>query len=122
MLSPIIINGNTIKQPTSVRDYRIKMQVENTAIDGTMQRNRIISSNNPVGFKYAADLVWEDIGGSDYLTLLGLFASGSGIVYTNPATKYGALTYSGLPFDDDPDVYIHGDSLLTKYTVTIRQI
>lgn len=121
-LSPITINGQTIKQPTTARDYRIKIQTENTSLDGTTQRNRVISANNPVGYKYAADLEWQDIGGADYTTLLGLFQSGSGVVYNNPATKYGALTYSGLPYDDDPDPYIAGDSLLSTYKVTIRQV
>jgi hypothetical protein len=121
-LSPITINAGTIKQPTTARDYRINIQNDNQAIDGGMQRNRVISAANPVGYKYAVDLVWEDLGISDFQTLLGFFSSGSGVVYSNPNTKYGVLTYSGLPTVQEPDPYIPGDSLLTKFMVTIRQV
>ena len=121
-LQPITIAQATIKQPTTVRDYRINIQTENTALDGGMQRNRIVSAANPRGYKYAVDLKWEDLGVSDFQTLLGLVSSGSGVVYSNPSTKYGALTYSGLPFVTEGDPYIPGDSLLTTLLVTIRQI
>lgn len=122
-LSPISINGNSsIKQPTTAADYRINIQTENTSLDGSTQRNRVISANNPVGYKYAVDLYWEDIGVGDYQTLLGIFTSGSGLTYSNPSSKYGALTYSGLPYPDDNAPYIPGESLLSNLKVTIRQI
>lgn len=121
-LSPITINASTIKQPTSARDYRLNIQTDNSALDGGQQRNRIISTSNPVGYKYAADLVWENLGVVDFNTLLGLFSSGSGVVYSNPSSKYGILTYSGLPTVDEPDPYLPGDSLLDTFKVTIRQI
>lgn len=121
-LSPITIANQTIKQPTTARDYRVNIQTENTALDGGMQRNRIISLANPVGYKYAVDLQWDDLGVSDFQTILGLVSSGSGVLYSNPSSKYGSLTYSGLPFVNEPNPYIPGDSLLTTLQLTIRQI
>lgn len=121
-LSPITINGTSIKQPTQARDYRLNIQSDNYALDGSMQRNRIISAANPVGYKYAVDLYWENLGVTDFATLLGLFSSGSGVVYSNPSSKYGTLTYSGLPMVDEPDPYLPGESLLTTFKATIRQV
>src|ERR1700722_9790104 len=120
-LQPILINNILIPQPTLLRDYRINIQTENTALDGGTQRNRVVSGGNPVGYKYAVDLEWDNQGTSDFTTLLGIFSSGSGLVYSNPATKYGPLTYSGLPYVTEPDPYQAGDSLLTTLQVTIRQ-
>ena len=122
MISPLLLNNILVKQPTTLRDYRINIQTENYALDGGLQRNRVISAANPVGYKYAVDMEWDDLNVSDFQTLLGIVSSGSGIVYSNPATKYGSLTYSGLPFVTEPNSYIAGDSLLSTLQVTIRQI
>ena len=121
-LSPIQLGNVTPKQPTRVREYRINIQTENQALDGAIQRNRFTSTSNPVGYKYAADLTWEDLGITDFNTILGIVSSGSGIVYSNPSSKYGSLTFSGLPFVQEPDAYLAGDSLLTTLKVTVRQI
>ena len=121
-LSPILLNNVLVKQPTTARDYRINIQTENTSLDGSMQRNRVISSNNPIGYKYAVDLQWNDLSVSDFQTILSIITLGSGITYSNPNSKYGSLTYSGLPFVTEPNPYQAGDSLLSTLQLSIRQI
>ncbi len=122
-LSPITINGASLpKQPTLLRDYREWKQTENEALDGGMQRNRIATAANPVGYKYVAEMSWDKLDPSSFNTLMGLFVTGSGVLYSNPSSKYGALTYSGLPFVEEPDPYQPGESLNATFKVRIRQV
>ncbi len=121
-LSPITINSSAILQPTNVKEYKTFSQSEKTAIDDTMQRNRVTSPNNPQGFKYSVELEWEHLPVSDFANLNNLFTSGSGVYYSNPGSKYGTLSFSGLPFPDDNSGYSPGESLLSSFKVRIRQI
>lgn len=113
-LSPITINGASIRQPSRVREYKEHIQSEKTSVDGSMQRNRL-------GFKYVAELTWDRLPVADFGSLESKFTTGSGIYYRNPSSKYGVLAYSGLPFTDESE-YERGESLLSTYKVRIREI
>jgi hypothetical protein len=122
-LSPIEINHSAISpQPTSLREYSIQIQTDQESIDGSIQRNKVRSTNNPDGQKFAAELTWDLIQPSDYQTLNNQFVTGSGIYYHNPASKYGTLSFSGMPFIEDESEYVRGESLLSSYKVRIREI
>lgn len=87
-----------------------------------MQRNRIRTASNPLGFKYNVEMLFKNVKSTDYQALDALFVSGSGVNYHNPSSgKFGTLTFSGLPFPDEDDPYSPGESLLTNYKVRIRQ-
>lgn len=122
-LSPIQINNNALPvQPTRLREYKIYQQTDAEAIDGTMQRNRISTANNPQGYKNVTEMTFDKITSADYSYLNNLFVSGSGVYYYNPASKGGtALAFSGLPFPEEGE-YVPGESLLSDYTVRIREI
>ncbi len=121
-LSPITVNSGTLpRQPSIVREYREYIQSEKYAIDGAIQRNRISTPNNPLGFKYNVEMTFENIAISDFQALDAFFMPGSGVNYYNPASKYGTLSFSGLPFPDESSDYSRGSSLLTTYKVKIRQ-
>lgn len=120
-LSPITINGQTILQPTKLHEYKTFQESEKEAIDGAMQRNRVATPNNPVGYKFVAELEWQDLPVANFQTLNSLLTTGSGVYYNNPASKYGTLTFSGLPFPSEGE-YLVGESLLTSFKVRIRQV
>lgn len=121
--SPILINGSApIVQPTKVQEYKERNDFEGIALDQTMQRNTVTSPTNPTGRKYNAELTFAQLNLSQFAQIDNLFTTGSGILYTNPNSKYGNLTYSGLPFVDDNYEYQPGESGLSDYKVRIRQI
>lgn len=121
-LTPLTINSGAILQPSKLKEYKQYTQTEKVSIDDTMQRNRIATTNNPQGFKYIAELEWENVAVTDFTVLSNLFTSGSGVYYNNPGSKYGTLSFSGLPFPDDNSEYAPGESLVTSFKVRIRQI
>ena len=121
-IQPITINSGTLaRQPSRLREWRVYQQSETEAIDGAIQRNRITTPSNPLGFKYNAEMIFERITKTEFQAIDALFAAGSGINYYNPDSKYGVLSFSGLPFPDEDAEYERGSSLLTNYKVTIRQ-
>lgn len=121
-MGPISINTNSgIKQPSSVREYREYQQTDKTAIDGRMQRNRISTGNNREGFKYVAELAWDWLTVADFRVIDNYVRTGSGILYGNSLSKYGVLTFSGLPFPDEGE-YKPGADSIASFTVRIRQI
>lgn len=122
-LSPIQINHSDISpQPTNLKEYSIQIQTEQEAIDGAIQRNKVRSVGNPNGQKFVAELSWTYLSPAQYQTLNNQFITGSGIFYNNPASKYGTLTFSGLPFIESEGEYVPGESLLTDYKVRIREL
>ena len=119
---PITVNSGTLpRQPSKLREWREYIQTDKFAIDGAMQRNRIRTPANPLGFKYNVEMTFENIDITDFGALDAYFTAGSGVNYYNPSSKYGVLSFSGLPFPDETDDYSPGDSLLTTYKVKIRQ-
>ena len=121
-LSPIQVNNADLPiQPSNLREWREYIQTEQTAIDGAIQRNRVRTPHNPNGFKYNVEMTFERISSTIFSQIDALFVSGSGVVYNNPTSKYGSLTFSGLPYPEEGDDYEAGDSLLSDYKVTIRQ-
>ena len=121
-LSPITINSGTLpRQPSRLKEWREYIQTDKFAIDGAVQRNRIRTPGNPLGFKYNIEMIFENINVSDFGTLDAYFTAGSGVNYYNPSSKYGVLSFSGLPYPDEGDDYSSGDSLQTTYKVKIRQ-
>lgn len=122
-LQPITINSGTIAiQPSRLKEWREYQQSDKMAIDGSMQRNRVITPHNPNGFKYNAEMIFENLDSSNYQAIDALFVSGSGVLYHNPASgKFGSLTFSGLPFTDETDEYSRGASNLATYKVRIRE-
>jgi len=121
-VQPITINSGTLPvQPSKLREWREYIETEKYAIDGAVQRNRIKTPANPQGFKYNAEMIFDNIDTSDFQALDGYFTAGSGVNYYNPSSKYGVLSFSGLPFPEENDEYSPGDSLLTTYKVRIRQ-
>lgn len=126
-LIPITVNsgvndsGLLVPQPTRLREWREWIQTDKTAIDGGMQRNRISSPGNPNGYKYIIEMDFLDLTTSQFSTIASKFVSGSGVVYHNPQSKYGDLTFSGLPFVDENAEYAPGESLLSGLKVRIRQ-
>lgn len=122
-LSPILVNNVPLDpQPTKLREYKIRNDYEQEALDQTLQRNTIVSPSNPTGRKFMAELTFMEITPTQFQGLEAQFTTGSGVLYTNPASKFGVLTYSGLPYVDEADDYVPGESLLTDYKVKIRQI
>lgn len=121
-LTPITINNISIRQPTTLIEKKDFQQTDKYAMDSAMQRNRISTALNPLGLKYVAILTWKDLPLTDFQQLDSIFTTGSGVVYRNPSSKYGSLTFSGLPMSIQESEYVSGDSLLTDYQVTIRQI
>jgi len=119
-LNPITVNSGVIPQPTKLREWREFIQSDSQAIDGGIQRNRISTPSNPQGFKYNVELTYNRITTAEFGTLDNLFVSGSGVNYYNPSSKYGVLSFSGLPYPEEGD-YMPGESLLTSYKVRIRQ-
>lgn len=119
-LQPITVNSGTIPQPNRLREWREFIQSDKTAVDGGIQRNRISTPSNPQGFKYNVELTYTRLSTAEFGTLDNLFLSGSGVNYYNPASKYGVLSFSGLPYPEEGE-YDKGDSLLTSYKVKIRQ-
>lgn len=121
-ISPITINSGTLpRQPSKLREWREYNQTDKIAIDGAIQRNRIRTSANPLGFKFNAEMIFENIEVSDFQALDAYFTAGSGVNYYNPSSKYGVLSFSGLPYPDETDDYGPGESLFTNYKVKIRQ-
>lgn len=121
-LQPITVNSGTLaRQPSKLKEYREYIQTDKQAIDGAVQRNRIRTASNPLGFKYNAEMIFEDINVADFQAIDALFTAGSGVNYYNPNSKYGVLSFSGLPYPDETDDYGPGESLLTNYKVKIRQ-
>lgn len=119
---PITVNSGTLpRQPSKLREWREYIQTDKFAIDGAVQRNRIKTPSNPQGFKYNVEMIFENITVADFGQLDGYFSPGSGVNYYNPSSKYGTLSFSGLPYPDETDDYAPGDSLLTTYKVKIRQ-
>lgn len=119
---PITVNSGTLaRQPSKLREYREYIQTDKQAIDGAVQRNRIRTPSNPLGFKYNVEMIFENINVGDFQSLDVLFAAGSGVNYYNPSSKFGVLSFSGLPYPDETDDYGPGESLLTNYKVKIRQ-
>ena len=121
-MGPISFNTYSgIKQPSRVREYREYQRTDKTAIDGRMQRNVIATSNNREGFKYVAELEWEYITPGDFAVIDNYIRTGSGILYGNSLSKFGILTFSGLPFPDEGEYYPGADAI-SGFTVRIRQI
>lgn len=121
-LSPITINSGTLpRQPSRLKEWREYIQTDKFAIDGAVQRNRIRTPGNPLGFKYNIEMIFESLNVTDFRLLDAYFTAGSGVNYYNPSSKYGVLSFSGLPYPDEADDYSRGDSLLTTYKVKIRQ-
>lgn len=121
-VQPITINSGTLaRQPSRLKEWREYIQTDKTAIDGAMQRNRISTPSNPRGFKYNIEMLFENLNVTDFQAIDALFTAGSGVNYYNPSSKYGVLSFSGLPYPDEGGEYSRGDSLLTTYKVKIRQ-
>lgn len=120
---PITINSGIVNpQPSRVREYQLRQDSEEEALDGSIQRNTITSPTNPTGRKYVAELAFEKLNISQFQAVHNLFTTGSGVYYRNPNSKFGILTFSGLPFVDDQADYEPGASFLSDYKVRIRQI
>ena len=118
----ITINSGTLnRQPSKLREWREYIQTDKTAIDGAMQRDRIKTPSNPQGFKYNIEMTFENIDSTDFQSLDAMFVTGSGVNYYNNLSKFGVLTFSGLPTTDESEEYTPGASLLTDYKVKIRQ-
>lgn len=121
-LSPITVNSGTLpRQPSIVKEYREYIETDSYTIDGSVQRNRISTPQNPLGFKYNVELTFENIAISDFQALDAYFMPGSGVNYYNPQSKYGVLSFSGLPSPDESSEYSRGAGLQTTYKVKIRQ-
>lgn len=122
-ISPITVNSGTLaRQPSKLREWREYIQTDRIAIDGAIQRNRIRTASNPLGFKYNVEMTFENLNSSDYQSIDALFTSGSGVNYYNPSSgKFGILSFSGLPFPEEEGEYSPGDSLQADYKVKIRQ-
>lgn len=121
-ISPITINSGTLpRQPSRLKEWREYIQTDKFAIDGAVQRNRIRTPANPLGFKFNIEMIFENITVTEFGQLDAYFTAGSGVNYYNPSSKYGVLSFSGLPYPDEGDDYSRGDSLLTTYKVKIRQ-
>lgn len=121
-ISPITINSGTLpRQPSRLKEWREYIQTDKFAIDGAVQRNRIRTPANPLGFKYNIEMIFENINVTEFGQLDAYFTAGSGVNYYNPSSKYGVLSFSGLPYPDEGSDYSRGDSLLTTYKVKIRQ-
>lgn len=119
---PVTVNSGTLpRQPSKLREWREYIQTDQFAIDGAVQRNRIRTVNNPQGFKFNVEMIFENISVAEFQQLDQYFLPGSGVNYYNPSSKYGVLTFSGLPTPDESDSYSPGDSLFTTYKVKIRQ-
>ena len=120
-VQPITINSGTLPlQPSRVKEWREYIQMDKYAIDGAVQRNRIRTPGNPLGFKYNVEMLFEKITVTNFQAIDAFFMAGSGVNYYNPSSKYGVLSFSGLPFPDESSDYARGDSLLTDYKVKIR--
>lgn len=112
----ISINGDsTVPQPTILTEELTQIQSENYSIAGAVQRNRI-------GQKKQATLEYDLLSPSQYQSLISKFTTGSGIYYSNDASNYsgGTLTFSGLPFFNEP-AYVPGASLYRGFQVKIRE-
>ena len=119
---PITVNSGTLpRQPSKLKEWREYIQTDKYAIDGSVQRNRVRTPGNPQGFKWNAEMIFENISVTEFGVLDAYFTAGSGVNYYNPSSKYGVLSFSGLPFPDETDDYAPGDSLFTTYKVKIRQ-
>ena len=121
-LQNIQINGSDLpKQPSELHEWTEYQQTDKFAIDDSMQRNRVITPSNDRGLKYMAEMSWDKVNASEFAAINNLFVTGSGVLYSNPDSKYGNLTYSGLPFIDEGR-YERGESKLSSLTVRIRQV
>lgn len=122
-LDPIQINSADLPiQPSKLREWREYQQSDKMAIDGSMQRNRVITPANPNGFKYNVEMIFENLSSTNYQAVDALFVAGSGVNYSNTSSgKFGTLTFSGLPFTDETDEYSRGASNLATYKVRIRE-
>jgi hypothetical protein len=116
--TPISINGSALAvQPSDLTEMPIAIQTDNTAVDGSMQRNYINQK-------------WSVTMGFTYLTpaqvqlFNTLFLSGTPVTYLNTSSNQnsgGSLTFSGLPTFTFGK-YFNGAGLLVPYQVTIRQV
>lgn len=112
----VAINHSDLSpQPSQLIERKIQIQTDQVAIDGSLQRNRI-------GEKKESVLTWKNILASDFQTINNNFTTGSGVYYNNPTSKYGTFTFSGMPYIEQESEYVPGSSLLTDYTVRIREI
>jgi hypothetical protein len=112
----ITINGDAnTPQPSILKEELIQVQSENTAIDGSLQRNRI-------GQKYQATLTYDILSTGQYQSLIAYFTTGSGVSYSNNQSDYagGVFAFSGLPYFTEKE-YVPGSSLFRPLEVRIRQ-
>lgn len=111
----IFINGVVLPiQPTTLTERYIQIQTDQMSINGGMARNRI-------GQKAQAEMEFTIMQPSDFQTIVNYFTTGSGVTYLNDQSKYGTLSFSGLPTYSE-DVYVQGASLYSPLKVTIRQV
>ena len=111
----VYINSNALPvQPTSLNEYYIQIQTDQTSINGSMTRNRI-------GQKRGVEMEFTIMQPSDYQTIINYFTTGSGVYYSNDQSSYGTFTFSGLPFFAE-DVYVQGGSLYRPLKVTLREV
>ena len=113
----IQINGDpNTPQPSTLLEEILQIQTDNTAIDGSMQRNKINQ-------KLQATLTYEMISPAGYQSLVNYYTSGSGVNYYNNQSDYagGVFSFAGLPTFTESE-YVTGSSLYRAFQVKIRQV
>lgn len=115
-MSISIAGDSTVPQPELLLEEFIQIQSDNTAIAGSVQRNRI-------GQKKQATLKFPYLAPADYQNLLSKFTTGSGVYYSNNnsgKTANALFAFSGLPSFTESE-YVPGASLFQPFEVKIRE-
>ncbi len=112
----ITLNATTVPQPTGLNEYLDRIETDQEALDGSVQR----TTN---GTKKVSELEWEALKPADYQALLAIFEPGNTIVYLNDLSNRsgGVFTFTGLAKYKEGD-YQRGATLLRSFSAVLREV
>ena len=111
------IDGNSIKDPSGLKEYYEYVRNDNVSLNGTMQRNQLAK-------KKVAELTWNNIYPDELALLLAWADDTNSHVYYNAQTKYPTpFTFTGIVTITEDGEYMQGGSFMsTSFAVRIREV
>lgn len=110
------IDGNTIKQPSGLREFYEYIRNDNRSLNGKLQRNQFNK-------KKVAVLTWTNLKPTELQDLLDWIDDLASHAYSNTESRYGTWAFTGLPTIEDEGNYVRGATYMTDtFTVSIREV